>query len=555
MDKEKSYAYLKIYFYLLDKISSEEYPIGSLIPTQIELSEKFSVSRLTVREAIKELTLRGLLYSVKGRGTIVIAKPLKTDNDLKGFSNTVENNDESIVRSQVLCIKVMPAEKTVAAKLKVPPFTPVTYISRVRYVNNEPVSVQDTYLLNSFVKDIDFQSENLSSGSLYTLLKEKAGIVFYYVDEEYHAVVCPKEVSAHLGITEGVPIIKSLRVAYNSANIPIEYNENYGSSVVYRTVLRMKSTALANDKETGSQHFWDKIYGSVACAALGDAMGALSEAKAAETIKELFGGYVDDLKGGVADAFEAGSITGCFNRAYETALEVLQNKGALEEHTVSVLPDLAAPLQNEPTNGAALDVLTLGLFAHENVDEAIDMAIDVCMTNHPNNVSLSGAAAVTAAVYAAMRPEAAIDDVISAGIYGAARGDKIARQKTVSIPSASIEKRIKLAVSIGMKSVGWEETMLELRDVIGTSPFATESIPIVFGIIAANKGDAMEAIKMAVNIGGSTSAAAAMTGAIMGALHGIKSVPGSFIRTINRVNGINLERLAKKIYNTVYEDK
>lgn len=543
MNKEKSYVYLKIYFYLLDKISSEEYPIGSLIPTQIELSEKFGVSRLTVRESIKELTSRGLLYSVKGKGTMVIAKPLKTGNEMRGFSNTIENNGESIVNSKVLCIKAMPANKHIASKLKVPPGAPVTYISRIRYVNDEPITVQDSYILRSFVENIDFQTENLSTGSLYALLKEKAGIVFYYVDEEYHAVVCPEEISEILGVAAGTPIIKSLRISYNSANVPIEYNENYGNSLVYRTVLRMRTNESEHIEQDDTFHLLNKIYGSVAGAALGGAMGALTEAKTSESIKTLFNGYVEDLQS-IPDDAAAGTLTSSFNLAYDTAIALLQSGGdvttVLSETTVETF-------ETEPTNRAALKAFPIGLFTYETINQVIHDAISMGMSVCPNNVSLSGAAAIVAAVYTALQQNASIDDVINAGLYGAASGDEIAAQKAVVIPSASIEKRIKLAVSIGRESVNWEETMLELRDIVGTSALAAESIPLVFGIIAANRNDVTAAVKMAVNIGGAASSTASMVGAVMGALYGVKFIPKMLIQKINRVNGIDLEKLAKKI--------
>ena len=56
---------------LLHDIESGRYPVGSLLPTEIELVEQFGLSRHTVREAIRQLQQVGLVTRRKGVGTRV----------------------------------------------------------------------------------------------------------------------------------------------------------------------------------------------------------------------------------------------------------------------------------------------------------------------------------------------------------------------------------------------------------------------------------------------------------------------------------------------------
>ena len=59
--------------HLTEQIESGQYPVGSNIPTEAELQQRFDVSRHTVREALRELKSRGLVSARAGVGTVVRA--------------------------------------------------------------------------------------------------------------------------------------------------------------------------------------------------------------------------------------------------------------------------------------------------------------------------------------------------------------------------------------------------------------------------------------------------------------------------------------------------
>ena len=63
--------YLQVASALKDDIVSGAYPVGSLLPTEDALCERFSVSRYTVRGALRLLRDDGLVSSRQGAGTVV----------------------------------------------------------------------------------------------------------------------------------------------------------------------------------------------------------------------------------------------------------------------------------------------------------------------------------------------------------------------------------------------------------------------------------------------------------------------------------------------------
>jgi GntR family transcriptional regulator, transcriptional repressor for pyruvate dehydrogenase complex len=71
---------------LLDEIVAGVYPAGTRLPPEPVLAERAGVSRLTLREAIKDLRQRGVLRVQQGRGTFVNAPTAWVP-----FDNTVLN--------------------------------------------------------------------------------------------------------------------------------------------------------------------------------------------------------------------------------------------------------------------------------------------------------------------------------------------------------------------------------------------------------------------------------------------------------------------------------
>ena len=332
-----------------------------------------------------------------------------------------------------------------------------------------------------------------------------------------------------------------------------------------------------------------KVLGSIVGAAVGDAMGAATETRSAEIIKEDFGGYVEDIITPPDDCFargcDAGTVTDDFSLAYFTAWELAESGGNVDEEVAkrSVIkwadqpefyrfagPTTRAAVERmrgqEPevknaflacdnsksTNGSGMKIFAAGLINPGNVDKAIQDAATICMPTHHNNISISGAAAVAAAVAKSATPDATLDDVLMAGLYGAQKGFEIGSEIADKLAGPSVEKRMKLAIEIGKEGLPWEDAMLKLRDVIGAGLAAAESIPCVFGILAACPLDAMAAIKMGVNIGDDTDTVATMVGGIAGALYGMSNIPERYIDLIDKVNGFDLKGLADAILKGFY---
>lgn len=146
----QSPRYLQIKQYLNDKIQSRTWPPGFRIPTELELSEQFSVSRMTANKAIRDLVKEGLLKRTPRLGTFVCQKkaesPLMT---IRNIATEVKDrgNDYS---SKVISQSTIAANEDIALQLGVRHGTDVYFTQIVHFENNSPIQLEERWVNPDF---------------------------------------------------------------------------------------------------------------------------------------------------------------------------------------------------------------------------------------------------------------------------------------------------------------------------------------------------------------------------------------------------------------------
>jgi len=161
--------YLQLKESIRSEIVNKKLKSGEKIPTEVELSEKYEISRVTVRKAITELVEEGYLIKKQGKGTFV-SKP-KIERKivhLISFSAACEANGLK-ASSEVIKREIIQPEPEVIQLLQLDPDDLVVYIQRVRYAGENPLMLENNYFPYNKYKFL--LNENLD-GSLYQTLKE-----------------------------------------------------------------------------------------------------------------------------------------------------------------------------------------------------------------------------------------------------------------------------------------------------------------------------------------------------------------------------------------------
>ncbi|MDY7075666.1 MAG: GntR family transcriptional regulator [Chloroflexota bacterium] len=139
--------YLQLKDSLASQIAEGLLQAGDVLPSERQLCEEFDVSRTTVREALRELNLQGLIRTVPGRGAFVTAlQPNLTIRvSLTGFTGDVRR-EGAVPSSRLLDAKlIMSPTPTIAEEMGLhsDPDSEVVRLERLRLVNDVPLAQVD----------------------------------------------------------------------------------------------------------------------------------------------------------------------------------------------------------------------------------------------------------------------------------------------------------------------------------------------------------------------------------------------------------------------------
>jgi GntR family transcriptional regulator len=223
-------------------IINKEFDPGEKIPSENELANMFNVNRLTVRQAISQLTQEGFLISRRGEGTFVT-----NDENLIGsfsleFSGFMDDLFYQVQKSKTKSVKItkLPAPKFIKDKLELNNgAAEIIQIKRVRFKDQKPFAYTVNYLP---AKTGEMISENeLWKKPLLQILEQDLGIPFTEAFQTIEASFADREVAEHLGIALGSPILFVERIMYTKKRKPVEVVQSSYPGDVYKYVVRLKN--------------------------------------------------------------------------------------------------------------------------------------------------------------------------------------------------------------------------------------------------------------------------------------------------------------------------
>ncbi len=224
------------------QIKSTGLKAGETFPSERELAETYGVSRMTVRQALRQLRQDGLIYNERGVGTFVSGRKIDVHTrNLGGFS------DEMIAlgiepSSRLLQLKSISATEQVARDLDLEAGAKVFQLERLRLADGEPMALETTYLPEELCPKLD--KWDLTENSLYQILTENYNLQMNHAAESLEAAAATRFVAEQLGIKASAPVLVVHRVVFGESNQPIESAHTTYRADRYRATFVLTKSSL-----------------------------------------------------------------------------------------------------------------------------------------------------------------------------------------------------------------------------------------------------------------------------------------------------------------------
>jgi GntR family transcriptional regulator len=211
------------------------------LPSEKELSEQFSVSRITVRRALQTLENEKLIRRSQGLGSFVRdPRAGASAMQLTDFTEDMENAGRQ-ASTKILSWELVAAKGRITEALGIPEGQKVVELVRLRLADDEPIALDKTYLPIFYGQLLEGQ--DLECNTIYALLEKEYEITVEKGCLKIEAETADAFLAQHLKIAEGAAILRVDRVSYTIQDKVVYYQVRFNRSdkIVYDLLAERQS--------------------------------------------------------------------------------------------------------------------------------------------------------------------------------------------------------------------------------------------------------------------------------------------------------------------------
>lgn len=207
---------------ILDALYGGELPENSKLPSERELVDQFGVSRITVRQALKELVQEGHLQAQPGKGFYATGGSRKGYELelLRSFTETALAHNQ-VPGSRTLETRIIQASREVAAGLRLGEDQRVISLRRLRLLDGVPVAIGHDWVPLALAPDLAGLDWSVANRSLYAELRDRYGLVPYHGATILSAALASQEDAELLRLAPPAAVLTVSQIAYDAMNLPI----------------------------------------------------------------------------------------------------------------------------------------------------------------------------------------------------------------------------------------------------------------------------------------------------------------------------------------------
>lgn len=240
--KMKTPLYLKLAKDLKAEITSGKIPVGSHLPTEMELAETYAASRYTVRAAIAELQAMGLVSRKKKSGTKV-----ESSSTTSAYKQTVGSIEDLTAFGASHARQIQASEKIICPKKLAEELgcsigKEWLKLSTVRYNNKNselPMGITEIYVDSKF-SDVEKIAQKNPDQLISNIIEERYGKAISEIKQEIIPILLSKEQAKKLNAIEGEPALKIIRSYMDTANEVFEITITTHPAERYTLVTKLR---------------------------------------------------------------------------------------------------------------------------------------------------------------------------------------------------------------------------------------------------------------------------------------------------------------------------
>ena len=197
-----------------------------ILPSERDFSQSLNISRITVRKAMDALEKEGVVLRSRGYGTQICSQFEYSLKEPKGLSQQAVLRGKKpdtvwINKSKIQC------DAAIAEKLGLNTGSEVYLLKRIRYVDQQAVSVEESWVPARYIANADEIDI-----SLYDYFHQQQ-ILPVKSQSRVSARMPDESLQQQIALPDNVPVLVIKQLALDAQGNPLEYSISYCRSDMY----------------------------------------------------------------------------------------------------------------------------------------------------------------------------------------------------------------------------------------------------------------------------------------------------------------------------------